>query len=255
MSLKYIQTKNNLVITFPDGKNITLQNKTKDGRQALKFIKTNEIKGLENLVYPLAGVTEWTKGQIKVEKGRVKIGEDRIPLFLAKKILEFKKSKLPYKPLLKFWSNLKSNPSKASKENLYEFLEKNNYPITDNGNFIAYKKVTLVDGVLKDSYTKTIDNSVGKVVKMKRSEVDDNPEQTCSNGLHAAAWNYAYGFDGNVLVEVLVNPKNVVAVPRDYNAQKMRVCEYKVIRELDQSEAKERTELFVSEKSLFSKRK
>lgn len=255
MSLKFIETKNNVMVTFPDGKSITIANRSKDGRTVLKLVKAGNIKELENFVYPLAGVTEWTKGQIKVEKGRVKIGEDRIPLFLAKKILEFKKSKLPYKPLLKFWGNLKSNPSKASKENLYEFLEKNNYPITDNGNFIAYKKVTMVDGVLKDSYTKTIDNSVGLTVKMKRSEVDDNPEQTCSNGLHAASWNYAYGFDGNVLVEVLVNPKNVVAVPKDYNSQKMRVCEYKVIRELDQSEAKERTELFVSEKSLFSKKK
>ena len=255
MSLKYIQTKNNLVVTFPDGKNITLANKTKDGRQALKFVKTNDIKGLENLVYPLAGVTEWTKGQIKVDKGRVKIGEDRIPLFLAKKILEFKKSKLPYKPLLKFWSNLKSNPSKASKENLYEFLERNNYPITDNGNFIAYKKVVKAGDGLKDGYTRTIDNNPGNKPTMKRSEVDPNPEVTCSRGLHAAAWEYAQDYSGEVLIELLINPKNVVAVPRDYNAQKMRVCEYKVIRELDQSEAKERTELFVSEKSLFSKRK
>lgn len=59
-----------------------------------------------------------------------------------------------------------------------------------------------------------------------------------------------------MIVEVLINPKNVIAVPRDYNAQKMRVCEYKVIRRLDNlEEAKERTELFVSEKSLFSKKK
>lgn len=255
MSLKYIETKNNLVVTFPDGKIITLENKSKNGKQALKLIKAGNVKELENFIYPLANVTEWTKGQIKVDKGRVKIGEDRIPLFLAKKILEFKKGKLPYKPLLKFWNNLKSNPSKASKENLYEFLEKNNYPITDNGNFIAYKKVVKEGDGLRDGYTRTINNNPMDKPTMKRSEVDPDPEVTCSRGLHAASWEYAQHYPGEVLIEVLVNPKNVVAVPRDYNSQKMRVCEYKVIRVLEGDEVKERSQLFVPEKTLFSKKK
>jgi hypothetical protein len=35
---------------------------------------------------------------------------------------------------------------------------------------------------------------------------------------------------------VEVNPANVVAVPYDYNFSKMRVCEYKVLTEIEPKE-------------------
>jgi hypothetical protein len=47
-----------------------------------------------------------------------------------------------------------------------------------------------------------------------------------------AAFEYADKFYSNGhLMEIKVNPKNVVAVPTDYNQQKMRVCEYEVMAE------------------------
>jgi bifunctional DNA-binding transcriptional regulator/antitoxin component of YhaV-PrlF toxin-antitoxin module len=69
---------------------------------------------------------------------------------------------------------------------------------------------------------------------MKRSEVDDDPAVTCSRGLHVAAFPYARDFYPNgKMMEVKVNPMDVVAVPDDYNAQKMRVCKYVVLRECE----------------------
>jgi len=35
---------------------------------------------------------------------------------------------------------------------------------------------------------------------------------------------------------VKVNPKDVVSVPYDYNYSKMRVCEYEVLREVEDKE-------------------
>jgi hypothetical protein len=66
---------------------------------------------------------------------------------------------------------------------------------------------------------------------MDRGKVDADRERTCSAGLHVAAWNYAesFYFNGHLL-EVEVNPRDVVAVPTDYNNEKMRTCEYKVVR-------------------------
>ena len=71
---------------------------------------------------------------------------------------------------------------------------------------------------------------------MDRDKVDPDSNQTCSTGLHAAAFEYADGMyqgGSGILVEVKINPENVVAVPTDYNEQKMRVCEYIVIRECE----------------------
>jgi DNA-binding transcriptional regulator/RsmH inhibitor MraZ len=83
-----------------------------------------------------------------------------------------------------------------------------------------------------DLQTGKFDNHPGKTPKMDRKDVDPDRNQTCSRGLHVAAYIYAKDFYGNGhLLEVKVNPKDVVAVPPDYNAQKMRVCEYFVVRE------------------------
>ena len=65
---------------------------------------------------------------------------------------------------------------------------------------------------------------------MERGQVDADRERTCSFGLHVAAFSYASNFTGGILLEVEVNPRDVVAVPPDYNQQKMRVCRYRVLR-------------------------
>ena len=62
-----------------------------------------------------------------------------------------------------------------------------------------------------------------------REKVDKNREQTCSTGLHVASYNYAKGYSGDVMIMVKVNPRDVVAVPTDYNNEKMRVCQYEVM--------------------------
>lgn len=164
--------------------------------------------------------------QFEVEDGFVKIDGERLPSALSKRLIQFTEAKIDYAPLVAFWKNLKDNPSNESKNSLYGFLEANKIPITAKGTFIAYK------GVRKDfldSHSSTFDNTPGNIVKMDRDKVDSNRSQTCSYGLHVGAHEYAKGF-GELLLEVEVNPRDVVAVPPDYDNQKMRVCEYKVLR-------------------------
>jgi hypothetical protein len=116
---------------------------------------------------------------------------------------------------------------------LFEFLEKNKHPITEDGKFIAYKKVANAnsDGKYLDIYSHTFDNSPGQVISMDRNQVDEDPSQTCSSGLHVANWDYAanhYGSATDTMMEVEVDPADVVAVPTDYNQAKMRTCRYTV---------------------------
>jgi bifunctional DNA-binding transcriptional regulator/antitoxin component of YhaV-PrlF toxin-antitoxin module len=125
--------------------------------------------------------------------------------------------------------NLRQNPSEESRKDLYTFLEKNHVPITEDGYFVAYKGV---NNDFTDNRTGSYDNSIGKTVKMPRDQVNPDRNQTCSTGLHVAAYEYAKGFAA-LLIEVKVNPRDVVSVPTDYNAQKMRVCEYTVVAECE----------------------
>jgi hypothetical protein len=77
-----------------------------------------------------------------------------------------------------------------------------------------------------------IPNQPGSVISISRSYVQHDPEQGCSTGLHVGTWGYASSF-GDVTLKVEINPRDIVSVPTDCGAAKMRVSRYKVIKIID----------------------
>lgn len=213
-----------ITVSF-DGKLETI--KTGDHRfepilEALRDGRTDDIPNLIDPTKAFDGIEG-----VELVDGQIHIHGKKIPERLTNKVMRFKEKKLPFLPLLKFSQKLMQNPSFNSRQMLYDFLEYNGHPLTQDGNFIAYKKVR---DNFKDCHTNTMDNSVGTTVEMPREDVDDNPNNTCSSGLHVAAYEYAKDFRSGHMVEVEIDPADVVTVPRDYNGQKMRVCKYNVVR-------------------------
>jgi hypothetical protein len=188
------------------------------------------------------------------------IGEP-IPGELAQMMQEGLNNGVNTEPYINFWKNLAANPDKAVRSQLFGFLEHNGHPITKNGYFLAYKAVDVKRRYDKETGMPVYDRieyseetgepleepitqnfvftsmhkgpfggtiQVGKPVRMPRKDCDPNPNVTCSQGLHVGSMEYVGTFGGpnSVVLEVLVNPRNVVAVPTDYNNTKMRVCEY-----------------------------
>jgi len=133
-----------------------------------------------------------------------------------------------------FIKNLAQNPSESSRDELHGFLEACSLPITDDGHFLAYKRVK---GNYTDCHTGEIDNSVGCVVEMPREDVNPNRNETCSRGLHVCSISYLGSFSGEHIMICKINPKDVVSVPSDYNNAKMRVCRYEVIGEVKEDDA------------------
>lgn len=133
--------------------------------------------------------------------------------------------------LILFLENLLQNPSYNTIDTAYTFLEHNSIPLTTDGHFIAYKYIT---DDYKDCYSRKFDNSVGKVVEMPRNMVDDNPNNTCSVGLHVGRPDYV-GPGMRKSVVVKVNPRDIVCVPTDYNGGKMRVCRYEVLADYEKT--------------------
>ena len=185
---------------------------------------------------------------------------DPIPEFLAKKLLEYIDKGLNVEALVNFWKNTLLNPDKGVRQQLFGFLEHNGHPITDKGYFLAYKAVGVkrkydaetgeeVINIRYDEDTgerveETLNHSMtfkpfhsgshgmtikmGDPVTMPREDCDSDPDITCSAGLHVGSMDYVhdFGHGDSVILEVLVSPRNVVAVPTDYNNTKMRTCEY-----------------------------
>lgn len=140
---------------------------------------------------------------------------------------------------LQFVENLYKNPEKRSREELVEFLEKAetaNYqvPLTDDGCFLAYKAVR---DDYKDVYTGTVDNHVGATPQMPRSAVDPNRANECSRGFHFCSLGYLGSFGGQKIMAVKINPKDIVAIPRDYDYSKGRTWKYEVVYELSEKNA------------------
>ncbi|MBV5310903.1 hypothetical protein [Chromatium okenii] len=148
---------------------------------------------------------------------------------LARRILTMHSEGFSITPMVNFLRNLMENPSSRARNQLYDFLEVNNVPITADGCFMAYK---LVNNAYKDCHTNSIDNSIGASPRMSRYDVDDDPTNTCSSGFHVCGLGYLRHFHGTHLMACKVNPADVVSIPIDYNNSKMRVCGYTVASEL-----------------------
>lgn len=129
---------------------------------------------------------------------------------------------------IKFLDNLLENPSKAAVDMLWNFLKHNCISINKDGWIQGYKGVSRD---YMDCHSGTFSNQVGETVSMPRNQVQDDPQITCSYGLHVGSLDYAKSF-GSRTMGVLLHPKDVVSVPVDYDGQKLRCCSYIVVNEV-----------------------
>ena len=120
-----------------------------------------------------------------------------------------------------FIANCNMNPSHNSIEELYDFVFVNKLKVTPTGTVLLYK---WVNNDYKDCHTNTFLNTPGLTVKMDRSRVNNDRNETCSRGLHLCS--YGYGKFGDRLLLCEVHPKDVVSIPTDYNRSKLRCCQY-----------------------------
>jgi hypothetical protein len=231
----HIINQNSIVLNF-DGRVISVSRKTFDRfnelYDALKSKNFDAVKFLfdEKVETEVPEIIPGT-GLKLIGKVLVDADSEALPVNLSNKIQELFNEGFDVQSLVNFWNNTKENPSRHSREQLYRFLCDNEHPITDDGHFIAYRNVTKN---FKDHHTGKFDNSVGNVLEMPRREVDDDPNSHCSYGFHVAKFSYASTFKSGVLVSVKVNPRDVVAVPNDYNGEKMRVCRFEVMEVIEQ---------------------
>ncbi|QIW90529.1 UNVERIFIED_ORG: hypothetical protein GCAPEGMB_00182 [Vibrio phage V07] len=186
------------------------------------------------------GIEEFMLGNVVVKGGVVKYKDLDIDGGMTGRILEAMEAgdKSQVTKLVKFFENLIENPSRRAVEELYGFLEAADIELTDDGHFLAYKKIR---DNYKDIHSNTMCNKPGTRVWMLRHQVNDDKDQTCSAGLHVCSKGYLPHFGGaagNRIVLCKVNPRDVVSVPTDYNNTKLRCSEYLVLKELDKNTLK-----------------
>ena len=229
MSVPFMWVDGNLTVILKNKAHQVIPDHT-NYKLILEALPTATEDELLELVDIEKAVATFSQGQVSIVNGKVMFEGEEVHGSISKRILEFMSKGLPFEPLVKFLENLMQNPSMQSQQELYDFLEHENLPVTEDGCFLAYKAVSKD---FKDKWRGTFDNKVGQVCEMRRAKVDDNRGRGCSAGLHAGALNYVANYGsvdaGDNIVIVKINPEDVVSVPSDCNCEKLRTCKYEVV--------------------------
>ena len=242
MFIPHLILPNSVVVTSIDGSPISIDNKHPNYDTVVTMLTTNSVPSYEELMDLMLPVREFRKALstsdfYESDDGTICLDIDGYPFPLPESLqmetLRINSANGNLKPLQAFVTRLAANPDKDVHNQLYNFIAACGLTLTEDGYFLAYKKVR--DDYL-DIYTGTMDNSPGQTLEMPRFAVEKNPNLTCSAGLHFAAWNYLqyYGSsEGTRIVILKIDPSDVISIPSDYNNMKGRACKYTVLKEID----------------------
>jgi len=201
----------------------------------VEAVKANDMSKIKDLVDIPAFVA-------MITHGKVQIGEDHVVMFdgtplhnsMTDRLVSSLKLGFDIAGIAHFMEKLYANPEVDVHSDLFTWLEKGEMPITEDGDFIAYKRV-------KDDYTSVHDgktpNFVGTVVEMQdRSLADTDRNKDCSRGLHFCSYDYLQQFSGSRTLILKISPTDVVAIPNDYSHLKGRAWKYEVLGEVPNGE-------------------
>jgi len=226
-----IQGKN--IILVVDGKSHTISKDTHIAYgKIVEALKEQDWEALRDLVEPKKAIIDFGNGYVSIVGSEVFWKGQPFHNALTARMIEMYQDGFPIDPMVRFMENLMDNPSKRSVDQVYGFLEKNSLPITEDGHFLAFKRVR---EDYKDIHSGTFDNSIGEIVEMERNLVDDNPDSHCSTGLHFCSESYlgSFGSRGQPVMILKINPADVVSIPTDYNGAKGRCMRYEVVGEVE----------------------
>lgn len=213
------------ITVIVDGKTHTTQQGTPNFMGLRKAIIEEDWSAVTAHLTISSSLEKWAKGKFSINGDRLEFQGEPLPEEMHSRIVEMATTGEDPTAVLKFWERLQKNPSFRSVQQLWDFLQHKNIPLTPEGCFLAYKGV-------KEDYTDchsgSFVNKPGAEHKMARNRISDDPAVACHQGFHVGSLDYAHGFGARTVI-CQIDPQHVVCVPNDSGQGKMRVCQYLVI--------------------------
>lgn len=141
-----------------DGKTSMIDISHPNFQKVREALKNKDIDAIPALIDLPKVVNNFGEGKVIVENGVITYNGEVLHNSLTSRILKMIEEGFNVDPLIKFLENLMENPSHRAINELYSFLEDASLPITDDGHFLAYKKVR---DDYKDIWSGKFDNSPG----------------------------------------------------------------------------------------------
>ena len=233
------------IFDHQNNKPIEITNDRINYKSILDAIKDDNEQQVRDLMDESQVLCNMTNGRVRVTGDQVFLDGNEIHTAEAKKLTDLiAEGHTNLDRWFRFIEKLHANPSYRCRQQAYNFITHTGMCMTEEGNLIGYKGVqddyyskygntqnTIIEGVVNKSGQ--ILNTVGSTIEMPRMNVDDDPNNGCSSGLHVGSHDYADSWasgDGKLLI-VEYSPADIVSVPNECNFGKLRVCKYKVIDE------------------------
>lgn len=184
-----------------------------------------------------------TFGRIRLDE----VLEDHLVRILREDGIEGAKDDDAFMAYCRFAERLYGNTDARIRSQLVRWLDAQGWLTFDmQGRLIGYRGVqTGEDGVAESIHRGPgyvdgrrvnghVPNPDGAVVEIDRDIVVNDPSCGCSVGLHVGTYDYASSWamsaeHGPLLLRVAVAPEDVISVPFDCSAQKIRCCRFEVL--------------------------
>ena len=227
----YIITEDTITFSYLGDTN-TLSSDDSRFQEVFEAIVEGEWDNAHHILNISQAIMSWGNGLINIVGGMIFYDDMLVTNKLVDRIVEMMQGgDSSFEKYAKCLSLVLEQTSFKTRERIMDFVACSKIDINDDGHIIAFKNV---DDNYTDWRTHTFSNKVGETPTMDRADVDDDHNHTCSNGLHVCSPNYLrdmWGTNGRTM-KVTVDPRDVVAIPFDYNDTKARVCKYTVVEDV-----------------------
>lgn len=198
----------------------------------VEAVRTQKWEDALRLINPKEALTSFFEGtNLRIQGDAIYAGDTPIDNAMVPHIVRMHGEGFDVSPLTNLLARILANPSARSRRQIWNFVEANQITVTPEGNLLFYKKVR---SNYFDVHTGTTNcYKVGTQHTMPRHTIDDDPEVTCSQGLHVCSLAYLSSFGGDRLLICEVDPADIVAVPIDYKHSKVRVSRLRVVAEVE----------------------
>lgn len=229
--VNYIITIDSVTLSI-DGETDTVAIGSPNFTEVREAVLKGDYKQAHALMNASVGIQRWGNGALQINEGNVTYNGMPLTGKLVDRVIDMMaRGDEGFKSFANFLNLTMEQESFKTRTRLMDFAAHDKLDLTEEGYVIAFKNVR---EDFMDKHSGTFDNSIGNTLSMRRSEVDDDHDRSCSQGLHVCSPTYlkdCWGTSGRTM-RVVVNPKNFVAIPYDYNDSKARVCEYTVVEDV-----------------------
>lgn len=240
-TLPYMLTEMGISFVFEGRSRVVAKDHTNFAK-IKEAVQTGNTTGLRDLFDLKGFVVRISNGSVQLSDNEVRVKGVAVPDYLAQRILEHNRNGEAVDSICRFAEKLVDNPNKDVIEDLFKWLEIGKMPIFEDGDVLGFKKVRAdYRSIHTNTKGQNVLQAIGTVVEMPRSECDENRNSTCSTGLHFCSYeylpNFGTGGESRIII-VKINPKDVTAIPTDYNLTKGRCSRFEVVGEVPEDEAK-----------------